>query len=115
LHLARELDADSAFTPKSLRSYLREIEERAEQNNPPVMPVTTLATLHAATGLEWEHVFLVGVNEGILPTNENAVEEERRLFYVGITRAKRHLNLSYRSTPSRFLREAGLIEKVAGP
>lgn len=113
LHLARELDANPAFTPKSLRSYLREIEERAEQNNPPVMPVTTLATLHAAKGLEWEHVFLVGVSEGILPTNENAVEEERRLFYVGITRAKRHLNLSYRSNPSRFLREAGLLEKVA--
>ena len=113
LHLARELDADPAFTPKSLRSYLREIEARAEQNNPPVMPVITLATLHAAKGLEWEHVFLVGVSEGILPTNENVVEEERRLFYVGITRAKRHLNLSYRSNPSRFLREAGLLEKVA--
>lgn len=111
LHLAREVDDDPAFTPKSLRTYLREVEERAEQNNPPVMPVTTLATLHAAKGLEWEHVFLVGLNEGILPTHENAVEEERRLFYVGITRAKRHLNVSYRSNlnPSRFLRETGLI------
>jgi DNA helicase-2/ATP-dependent DNA helicase PcrA len=110
LHLARELDVDSAFVPKTLRAYLRELEERVEQNNPPVMPVTTLATLHAAKGLEWDHVFLVGVNEGILPTHENAVEEERRLFYVGITRAKRHLVLSYRQNPSRFLREAGLIE-----
>ena len=109
LHLARELDADSAFTPKTLRNYLRELEERAEQNNPPVMPVTTLATLHAAKGLEWDQVFLVGVNEGILPTHENAVEEERRLFYVGITRAKNHLSLSYRGNPSRFLREAGLL------
>lgn len=116
LHLAREVDDDPAFMPKTLRGYLREIEERAEQNNPPVMPVTTLATLHAAKGLEWEHVFLIGLNEGIFPTHENAVDEERRLFYVGITRAKRHLNLSYRSSaasvsgPSRFLREAGLIE-----
>ena len=109
LHLARELDADPAFTPKTLRNYLRELEERAEQNNPPIMPVTTLATLHAAKGLEWDQVFLVGVNEGILPTHENAVEEERRLFYVGITRAKRHLSLSYRGNPSRFLREAGLL------
>ena len=109
LHLARELDADAAFSPKTLRNYLRELEERAEQNNPPVMPVTTLATLHAAKGLEWNQVFLVGVNEGTLPTHENAVEEERRLFYVGITRAKSHLSLSYRGDPSRFLREAGLL------
>ena len=109
MHLARELDADSAFTPKTLRTYLRELEDRAEQNNPPVMPVTTLATLHAAKGLEWAQVFLVGVSEGILPTHENAVDEERRLFYVGITRAKTHLELSYRQNPSRFLREAGLL------
>lgn len=109
LHLARELDADSSFSPKSLRSYLRELEDRAEQNNPPVMPVTTLATLHAAKGLEWEQVFLVGVNEGTLPTHDAVADEERRLFYVGITRAKRHLALSYRQNPSRFLREAGLL------
>jgi len=109
LHLAYELDGDPAFTPKALRTYLRELEERAEQNNPPVMPVTTLATLHAAKGLEWDLVFLIGVSEGILPTHENAVDEERRLFYVGITRAKRHLILSYRQNPSRYLREAGLI------
>ncbi|HEX7405914.1 MAG TPA: ATP-dependent helicase [Candidatus Nanopelagicaceae bacterium] len=110
LHLARELDRSSAFTPKTLRTYLRELEERAEQNNPPVMPVTTLATLHAAKGLEWDHVFLIGVSEGILPTHDSVADEERRLFYVGITRAKRHLILSYRQTPSRFLREAGLRE-----
>jgi len=110
LHLARQLDSDSTFTPKTLRTYLRELEDRAEQNNPPVMPVTTLATLHAAKGLEWDQVFLVGVSEGILPTHDNAADEERRLFYVGITRAKRHLVLSYRQNPSRFLREAGLIE-----
>ena len=109
LHLARELDADSSFSPKSLRSYLRELEDRAEQNNPPVMPVTTLATLHAAKGLEWEQVFLVGVNEGTLPTHDAVADEERRLFYVGITRAKRRLALSYIQNPSRFLREAGLL------
>lgn len=109
LHLARELNADASFAPKTLRTYLREVEDRVEQNNPPVMPVVTLATLHAAKGLEWDFVFLIGVNEGILPANDNSVDEERRLFYVGITRAKRHVSLSYRQNPSRFLTEAGLL------
>lgn len=111
LHLARELDGDNAFAPKNLRNFLRELEDRAEQNNPPTMPVTTLATLHAAKGLEWENVFVIGVSEGILPTHEAAVDEERRLFYVGITRAMVGLNVSYRQTPSRFLQEAGLLTR----
>ncbi|MCX6429948.1 MAG: ATP-dependent helicase [Actinobacteria bacterium] len=109
LHLARELNADASFSPKTLRAYLREVEDRVEQNNPPVMPVVTLATLHAAKGLEWDFVFMIGVNEGILPANDYSVDEERRLFYVGITRAKRHVSLSYRQNPSRFLTEAGLL------
>ena len=116
LHLARELDSDSGFTPKNLRAYLREVEDRVQQNNPPTMPVTTLATLHAAKGLEWERVFLIGVSDGILPLENNSttgdqasIDEERRLFYVGITRAKSDLRLSYRGKASRFLAEAGLI------
>ena len=115
LHLSRELDGDSGFTPKNLRAYLREVEDRVQQNNPPTMPVTTLATLHAAKGLEWERVFLIGVSDGILPLENNSttgdqasIDEERRLFYVGITRAKSDLRLSYRGKASRFLAEAGL-------
>ena len=117
LHLARELDADDSFAQKTLRAYLREVEDRVQQNNPPTMPVLTLATLHAAKGLEWERVFLIGVSESILPfdsgntgpENQNAIDEERRLFYVGITRAKKDLRMSYRGEPSRFLRESGLL------
>jgi DNA helicase-2/ATP-dependent DNA helicase PcrA len=115
LHLARELDSDSGFTPKNLRTYLRELEDRVQQNNPPTMPVTTLATLHAAKGLEWERVFLMGVSEGLLPLENNSttgdqasIDEERRLFYVGITRAKVDLHMSYSKKASRFLAEAGL-------
>lgn len=81
-----------------------------------------LSTLHAAKGLEYGHVFLVGVEEGILPHRESTepgkVEEERRLMYVGITRAQRSLHLSYcerrkqardfiPSEPSRFIAEMG--------
>ena len=113
LHLARELDDDDNFSPKTLRGYLREVEDRVQQNNPPTMPVVTLATLHAAKGLEWERVFLIGASDGQLPlTNSNgdsAIEEERRLFYVGITRAKADLHISYRGAASQFLRESGLL------
>jgi DNA helicase-2/ATP-dependent DNA helicase PcrA len=116
LHLARELDEDTNFTPKTLRSYLREVEDRVQQNNPPTMPVITLATLHAAKGLEWERVFLMGANVGLLPLESNGftldarmIEEERRLFYVGMTRAKRELRISYRGKPSPFLAQAGLL------
>jgi DNA helicase-2/ATP-dependent DNA helicase PcrA len=116
LHLARELDADNNFSPKTLRGYLREIEDRVQQNNPPTMPVITLATLHAAKGLEWERVFLIGASEGILPLetgvtgqSDAVINEERRLFYVGMTRAKVDLHISHRQNPSRFLRESGLL------
>lgn len=110
LHLGRELDSDPQFTPKSLRGYLREVEDRVQQNNPPTMPVITLATLHAAKGLEWERVFLIGASDGILPliNSNTAIDEERRLFYVGMTRAKADLHISYRGEPSRFISEATL-------
>jgi len=116
LHLGRELDSDDGFTPKTLRGFLREVEDRVTQNNPPTMPVVTLATLHAAKGLEWERVFLMGASEGILPletgstgASDAVVSEERRLFYVGMTRAKVDLHISYRGLPSRFLKESGLL------
>ena len=88
----------------NLRAFLRELEDRAEQNNPPTLPGVVLSTLHAAKGLEWDHVFLVGVSEGALPiANASDIEEERRLFYVGLTRAKRTVHLSYSGEPSEFL------------
>jgi len=90
--------------------------------------VVTLSTLHAAKGLEWPHVFLAGVNEGLLPfrsdddeTTPQRLEEERRLMYVGITRAQRTLAVStlrrrkrgrdtVAGVPSRFIAEMKLGE-----
>jgi DNA helicase-2/ATP-dependent DNA helicase PcrA len=104
LNLAAELRESGT---SNLRKFLRELEDRAEQNNPPTLPGVVLATLHAAKGLEWDHVFLVGVNDGTLPLStsrgSNEVEEERRLFYVGLTRAKSQVHISSSGAPSPFL------------
>ena len=97
--LAEEMEANGR---NNLRAFLRELEDRAEQNNPPTLPGVVLSTLHAAKGLEWDHVYLIGINEGILPMGKE-IEEERRLFYVGLTRAKRTVHLSYAGQASEFL------------
>jgi DNA helicase II / ATP-dependent DNA helicase PcrA len=67
-----------------------------------------LLTLHRAKGLEWEAVFLPRVEQGELPVRRGDVEEERRLFYVGLTRARRHLLVTWEGKPSRFLDELGV-------
>ena len=105
IQLAQELSNDGI---DSMRAFLRELEERADQNNPPDLPGVTIATLHSAKGLEWESVFLAGASSRYLPLAD-PIDEERRLFYVGVTRAKRTLHLSYAGDASPFLREAGLV------
>ncbi len=105
MQLARELENEGLT---SLRAFLRELEDRAEQNNPPTLPGVALATLHAAKGLEWKKVYLAGVSAEILPWGSQPVDEERRLFYVGVTRAQESLVISYYGVPSPFLAEAGL-------
>ena len=102
----------------TLRAFSDELAERSAGQHEPTMPAVTLATLHAAKGLEWESVFVIGVSEGLVPISYarslGAIDEERRLLYVGVTRARRRLQLSWaqaqptRSTqrqPSRFLEE----------
>ena len=99
LRLAKSIEENGGT---NMRAFLREIEDRAEQNNPPTLPGITLATLHAAKGLEWNHLFLIGVSDGVLPMG-NDLNEERRLFYVGVTRAKQRIQITYAGKPSVFL------------
>ncbi|WJY67515.1 ATP-dependent DNA helicase UvrD2 [Corynebacterium auris] len=85
----------------TLVDVLRSLRQRAEAKQPPAVDGVTLASLHAAKGLEWDAVFLVGLVENTLPIShaikagEEQIEEERRLFYVGVTRAREHLRLSW--------------------
>ena len=100
----------------TLAQFAAELDERKRSQHEPVKPAVTLSTIHAAKGLEWSHVFIVGVTEGYLPIayagTAAEIAEEKRLFYVAITRAKRKLSISWSKRdnnsgrerePSRFL------------
>ncbi|MFB4312621.1 ATP-dependent DNA helicase UvrD2 [Actinomadura sp. 21ATH] len=123
--LAEDIAADD---PRAgLPQFVAELEERAAAQHAPPLEGVTLASLHAAKGLEWDAVFLAGLVEGTLPIiyaeTPEQVEEERRLLYVGVTRAREHLSLSWalsrspggarRRKPSRFL--DGLTPKTMTP
>lgn len=92
-----------------LEEYLRELDERQRSLHEPIRNAVTLATVHSAKGLEWDAVFLPLLNEGSFPIHHaqspSALEEERRLFYVAVTRAKTKLTLSSNATrpASKFL------------
>lgn len=114
--------AEEAPAGTTLRAFTDELMARGRAQHEPALRTVTLATLHAAKGLEWDHVHLIGMSEGLLPisyaTGFDAIDEERRLAYVGVTRAARSLSLSWarsggtagRPRPrerSRFLQEIG--------
>ena len=96
----------------TLKQRLMHIQRQAEGTDEESDAVR-LMTLHASKGLEFKHVWIVGCENGVIPSSQAPVDEERRLFYVGMTRAKLNLFLSYQrnndSQPSEFLAQAGLI------
>lgn len=98
------LASDTAATSPgaTLVDFVAELDARVESAHAPVADGVTLSSLHSAKGLEWDVVFLVGVHEGGLPLSyaetPDEVEEERRLLYVGATRARRLLRVSWSAT-----------------
>ncbi len=129
--LATLADDLAATSPDArLRELVAELDRRAAEQHAPAVQGVTLASLHAAKGLEWDVVFLVGASDGLIPISmaegPEAVEEERRLLYVGLTRARRQLFISWSGarTPgaratrrvSRFLAPAaGILGQGARP
>ncbi|MGH3624436.1 MAG: ATP-dependent DNA helicase UvrD2, partial [Sciscionella sp.] len=97
VELAEELAGVSEGA--GLVEFVAELERRADARHPPKVEGVTLASLHAAKGLEWDAVFLIGLAEGTVPIqhadDDAGIEEERRLLYVGVTRAREHLWLSW--------------------
>ena len=93
VELARESDAGD------LAEFVEQLDERASASFAPVADGVTLASIHAAKGLEWTSVFVIGCSDGLIPLQHadtpESVEEERRLLYVAITRAERDLTLSW--------------------
>jgi DNA helicase-2/ATP-dependent DNA helicase PcrA len=110
-------DLRAANPAAHLADLVAELDQRASAQHAPTVQGVTLASLHSAKGLEWDAVFLVGLTDSTLPiqhaTSPEQLAEERRLLYVGITRARERLALSWalarspgqrRSRrPSRFL------------
>ncbi|MPY34267.1 ATP-dependent DNA helicase UvrD2 [Streptomyces adustus] len=110
-------DFAAAKPGATLSDLVAELDERATAQHAPTVQGVTLASLHSAKGLEWDVVFLVGVAEGMMPITyartDEQIEEERRLLYVGVTRAREHLHVSWSLSrspggrasrrPSRFL------------
>ncbi len=119
LHAIVSMAADLADhdATADLTALVADLDRRAENAHAPTADGVTLATLHAAKGLEWDAVFCAGMHEGMMPSvhadTPEAVEEERRLLYVGVTRARHTLGISWAATrkpggrgqrrPSRFL------------
>ncbi|AQY01099.1 MULTISPECIES: ATP-dependent helicase [Microbacterium] len=117
--------AEDAGPDENLRTFSDALMARAKDQHEPTMRTVTLSTLHAAKGLEWPHVHLAGWAEGALPisyaTGFEAIDEERRLAYVGVTRAARTLSLSWSRSagrgeraPSRFVAEMGTTARGTG-
>jgi DNA helicase II / ATP-dependent DNA helicase PcrA len=118
--LATLADDLAAAAPEArLPELVAELERRAAEQHAPAVQGVTLASLHAAKGLEWDTVFLVGASDGLMPISmaegPDAVEEERRLLYVGLTRARKQLFLSWSGARTPGARATRRVSRFLAP
>jgi ATP-dependent DNA helicase UvrD/PcrA len=124
--MLRALGDHQKRTRQGLQSFLDEISLDREREEDPKEAAdgVTLITLHAAKGLEFAHVFLIGVEDGLLPHErskaEGSIDEERRLFYVGMTRAMRSLVITWCRSRKKFgkavyCRPSPFLQEIRGP
>ncbi len=96
--------AEASPSGTTLKQFVDELFERQAGQHEPTLSAVTLATLHSAKGLEWDSVHIIGLGEGLLPISyardDGAVDEERRLLYVGLTRARNRLALTWSAGPA---------------
>jgi superfamily I DNA/RNA helicase/intein/homing endonuclease len=90
------------LTVPEFLEWLRKITHARRKKDAPIL---TLATIHAAKGREWRYVYLVGCNQGILPHKDGELNEERRIFFVGCSRAADELQISFTENHSQFLND----------
>ena len=118
--LATLADDMAAAAPDArLPELVAELDRRAAEQHAPAVQGVTLASLHAAKGLEWDTVFLVGASDGLMPISmaegPDAIEEERRLLYVGLTRARKQLFLSWSGARTPGARATRRVSRFLAP
>ncbi len=128
LALARDVEQQfqAAETAPTVPAFVAHVDSRARNEHVPTPYGVTLSTLHAAKGLEWRYVYLIGASDGLLPLDGADVDEERRLCYVGVTRARDELHISwagarspggaaYRTVSPFFTDAAHSMQQPRGP
>ena len=112
--------AEEAAEGTSMRQFAQQLDALAAADSDPKTNAVTITTMHAAKGLEWDHVLVAGLSEGLMPISyarsEAEIDEERRLLYVAVTRSRESLTLTRSAASGHSQREASrFLQSLATP